>query len=129
MELGDYVYLQQTTPTTLDVTTDRVILHVQKVLPFEIFLLEGQDGQTWKDHVCNCALCHLPNVDGQIDPSLAVIHVGLQCMLCGQFTRTANMLVYDRCSRGFFETTLGPNPNKQMVLPLVHPIDMVPIVT
>jgi hypothetical protein len=35
-----------------------------------------------KDHVHNCAPCHLPNVDGQIDPSLAVIPVGLQCMLC-----------------------------------------------
>jgi hypothetical protein len=65
------------------VTTCCVILHVQKVLPFEILLLEGRNGQTWRDHVCNCALCHLPNVDGQIDPSLAVIHFGLQCMLCG----------------------------------------------
>jgi hypothetical protein len=34
-------------------------LCVQKVLPFEMLLLEGQDGQTWKYHVCNCAPCHL----------------------------------------------------------------------
>jgi hypothetical protein len=63
-ELGDYVYMQHTTPTTLDVTIGHVILRVQKVLPFEILLLEGQDGQTWKDHVCNCVPCHLPNVYG-----------------------------------------------------------------
>jgi hypothetical protein len=25
----------------------------------------------------HCAPCHLPNVDGQIDPSLDVVHVGL----------------------------------------------------
>jgi len=34
--------------------------------------------------VHNCAPYHLPNVDEQIDPSLAVIPVGLWCMLCGQ---------------------------------------------
>jgi hypothetical protein len=32
-------------------------------------------GQTWKDHVRNCAPCHLPNVDGQIDPSLVYLLV------------------------------------------------------
>jgi hypothetical protein len=61
----------------LDVIAGHVILCSQKVLPFEISLLEGGDGQTWKDNVYNCAPCHLPNVDGQIDPSLVVILVGL----------------------------------------------------
>jgi hypothetical protein len=42
-----------------------------------MLLLEGQDGQTWKDHVCNCAPCHLPNVDGQMDPPLAMVLAGL----------------------------------------------------
>ncbi len=60
-----------------------VILCVWKVLPFGILLLEKQDGQTWKDHVCNYVPCYLPNVDGQIDASLVVIHVVLWCMLCG----------------------------------------------
>jgi hypothetical protein len=54
----------------LDATLGHVILHVQKVL-LSGMLLDGQDGQTWKDYV------HLPNVDGQIDPSLDVVHVGL----------------------------------------------------
>jgi len=40
-EPRDYVYLQQITPTTLDVIISRVILCVQKVLPFEVLLLEG----------------------------------------------------------------------------------------
>jgi len=72
-----------------------VILHVWKFLPFIVLLLEGQDGQTWKDHVRNCAPCHLPNVDDQIDPSLAMVHVGLLCMLCGQSSRTTIMLIFD----------------------------------
>ncbi len=45
-EPKDYVYLQQTTPTTLDVTMRHVILHVQKVLLSRtLLMLKGQDGQ------------------------------------------------------------------------------------
>jgi hypothetical protein len=60
----------------LDVIVGCVILRMWKVLPFRVLLLEGQDGQTWKDHVRNCAPCHPPNVDGQMDPSLVVVLVG-----------------------------------------------------
>ncbi len=81
--MGDYVYLQQTTPTTLDVMACRTILRVQEVLVFGVLMLEGRDGVVWKDHVHNCAPCHLPNVDGTVDPSLAVVRVRLRCMLCG----------------------------------------------
>jgi len=69
--------------------------------PSEVLLLEGQGDQTWKDHVRNCVPCHLPNVNGQIDPSLVIIPIGLWCMLCGQSTRVAIMLVCDQCSRGW----------------------------
>ncbi|CAK9224426.1 unnamed protein product [Sphagnum troendelagicum] len=42
-------------------------------------MLEGCDGVVWKDHVRNCAPCHLPNVDGIVDPSLAVLRkVGIR---------------------------------------------------
>jgi hypothetical protein len=40
-----------------------VILYVQKVLPFNVLLLEGPNGQTWKDHMHNCAPCHFPIMD------------------------------------------------------------------
>jgi hypothetical protein len=35
-----------------------IILWVREVLPFKVLLLEGWDGQTWKDHMCICAPCH-----------------------------------------------------------------------
>ncbi len=60
-----------------------------------MILLKGRDGQTWKDHVCNCALCHFQHVDGQIDPFLVIIPIGLHCMLCGQSTRVVMMLSCD----------------------------------
>jgi len=53
---------------------------MRKFLPSRLLLLEGWDGQTWKNHVHNCAPCHLPNVDGQIDPSLVMVLFGLWCI-------------------------------------------------
>jgi hypothetical protein len=40
----DYVYLQQTTPTTLNVTACRTILWMQEVLASRVLMLEGHDG-------------------------------------------------------------------------------------
>jgi len=48
--VGDYVYLQQTAPMTLDVTTGRTILRVREVLASGVLMLEGHDGVVWKDH-------------------------------------------------------------------------------
>ncbi len=45
--------------------------------------------------------CHLLNVDGQINPSLVVVLVGLECMLCGQASRTAIILICDKCFQGW----------------------------
>jgi hypothetical protein len=92
-KLRDYVYLQQIMLTILD-DYMTCFFCVQKVLPFRMLLLEGQDGQTWKDHVGNCT-CHFPHMAGPIDPSLIMILVDLQCMLCGQYSRTITMLMCD----------------------------------
>jgi hypothetical protein len=106
--VGDYVYLQQTAPTTLDVTVGHTILRVREVLAFRVLMLEGHNGVVWKDHVCNYAPCHLPNVDGTVDPSLAVIQADLKCMLCGFRGGAAYMLVCDRCSRGWHRACMIP---------------------
>ncbi|BBN03868.1 hypothetical protein Mp_3g00200 [Marchantia polymorpha subsp. ruderalis] len=111
----DYVYLQQTAPTTLDVTAGRTILRVRDVLSYGVLLLEGRDDVVWKDHVHNCAPCQLSNVDGTMDPSLAIVRVGLRCMLCGSVGHAARMLVCDRCSRGWHMSCLTP------------PIDVIPV--
>ncbi len=54
-----------------------------------------------KKHVRNCALCHLPNVNGQIDPTLALVPTIFCFMLCGQFARTPTMMMCDQSSRGW----------------------------
>jgi hypothetical protein len=58
--------------------------HVKKDLSFGILLFEDWNDQVWKDIVWNYAPCHLPHVDGQMDPSLVIVLKGLQCMLCGK---------------------------------------------
>jgi hypothetical protein len=113
--VGDYVYLQHTTPTTLDVTVGCTILRVREVLVSGVLMLEGRDGVVWKDHVCNCAPCHLPNVDGIVDPSLVVVRADLRCMLCGSKGGAAHMLVCDRCSKGWYMACMTP------------PMDVVPV--
>jgi hypothetical protein len=57
-----------------------VILCVQKVLLSRVLLLEGQDGQAWKDHVHNCVMYHLFYLNGQIAPSWVVVSIG--CVIC-----------------------------------------------
>jgi hypothetical protein len=43
--------------------------------------------------VCNCASSYFLNVNGQIDPSLMMIFVDLQCMLCKQSLGVVIMLI------------------------------------
>jgi cbb3-type cytochrome oxidase cytochrome c subunit len=106
--VGNYVYLQQTASTTLDVIAGRTILRVREVLASRVLMLEGRDGVVWKDHVHNCAPCHFSNVDGRVDPSLVVIRADLRCMLCGSKGGAAHMLVCDRCSRGWHMVCMTP---------------------
>jgi cbb3-type cytochrome oxidase cytochrome c subunit len=49
-----------------------------------------------------------PNVDGIVDPSLAVKRAGLRCVLCGSKGATTDMLVCDKCSRGWHVMCMTP---------------------
>ncbi len=53
-------------------------------------------------------LCHLPNVDGQIDPSSTIVHVVLWYMWCEQSSRITTMLIYGWCSKGWYMGCLIP---------------------
>ncbi|CAM6128123.1 unnamed protein product [Calypogeia fissa] len=88
---------------------------MREVLSSGVFVLEGRDGVIWKDHVHKCAPCHLPNVDGTVDPSLASVSASLRCMLCGSARDAARMLVCDSCSRGWHMFCLTP------------PVEVVPV--
>jgi len=46
--------------------------------------------------MCDCASCHLPHVDGQVESSLTIVLVELCCMLCKQFIGATTMLICDQ---------------------------------
>jgi hypothetical protein len=104
----DYVYLQQTAPTTLDLTAGRVILRVREVLGSRVLLLEGRDSKFWKDHTRNCAPCYLPHIDGTVHLSASHISAGLKCRLCGSPKWAATMVICDVYSTGWHLECLSP---------------------
>ena len=63
-------------------TTCRIITKVKKVLSSGVLKLEGYDGYIWKNDFKNYISCHLPNINGTIDPNLSMIFASLKCILC-----------------------------------------------
>lgn len=47
-----------------------------------------------ENHMHNYVFYHLLNVNGHIDPSLLIVPIN--CVLCGQSSKTTTMLVCDR---------------------------------
>ena len=74
-------------------TTSRVILRVKKVFSSGLLELMGCDGQILKDHSRNYAPCHLPNIDGNVDPNLSMILANLKCMPCDCAERATTMIL------------------------------------
>eukprot|EP00897_Mesotaenium_endlicherianum_P007285 jgi/Mesen1/6585/ME000338S05770 len=66
---GDFVYRKRQTKTTINTSSGAVILRVKHVFDNGVLEVEGSDGKTMRDHVQNCSLCHLPN----IDPTVRVV--------------------------------------------------------
>jgi hypothetical protein len=87
-------------------------------------LLEGWDGQIGKENVHNYAPCHLPNVNGQNDPSLATIPSGLRMYVVWVIFKNCHYVVlwsmFLRLSHGMFHAISGKSANWQMFLPLGH---------
>jgi hypothetical protein len=95
---GNYVFLQQTVPTTLDVRAGQIIVQACEVLGSELLLLEIHDGHLWKDNTPNCTPCHLPYIGGTVHPGTSHIFAGLKCSLYGSTRCAAMMIICDICS-------------------------------
>ena len=96
-------------------------MRVKKILSSGVLELEGRDGRIWKDHSRNYVPCHLPNIDGNVDPNLSVIPASLNCMLCGRAQEAATMILCDICSTGWHMRCLTPPldqiPTRRWVFP------------
>jgi hypothetical protein len=81
---------------------------VREVLGSGVLLLEEYDGKFWKDHMRNCASCHLLHIDGTVHPGTSHIFARLQCQLCGSPKRVATMVICDVCFTGWHLECLTP---------------------
>jgi hypothetical protein len=99
--VGDYVYLQQEMLDTLDTKAGQRILRVRTVRPDGVLELEGADARTVRVHMKRCAPCHRPDIDGQVDPKLAVPSRDFACTRCRKASSKGSMLLCDGCGAGW----------------------------
>jgi site-specific DNA-cytosine methylase len=106
---GDYVYLRQHNRAyTLQPHAKPGILRVYKVLPSGVLQLQGKCGRIAEAHIDNCAPCHLPHLDGDIDPRIADDFEDAVCEVCEQEEPEATLLLCDLCNSAYHTACLQP---------------------
>jgi hypothetical protein len=105
---GDFVYLKRQKADSLDPRVGRLVLRFKSVGSGGRLILEGRDKKTVRDHVENCAPCHLPNLDIWQNPRLARGDIDRNCQVCHQTTGGSTMLLCDGCDDGWHRACLDP---------------------
>ena len=106
---GDFVYVQQLSRnSTLQPRAKPVIYRVLEVRDSGVLLLQGRCGRTVSMHMSHCAPCHLPGIDGSIDPLLIDDVDDIVCDICGTDENEGELLLCDYCNSGFHTYCLQP---------------------
>jgi hypothetical protein len=105
---ADFIYLKRQKADSLDPRVGRLVLIVKSVGSGGRLVLKGHDKKTVRDHVENCAPCHLPNLDIRQNPRLARGDVDHSCQVCHQTTGGATMLLCDGWDYGWHRACLDP---------------------
>lgn len=109
---GDYVYVkQQQRHSTLQPQARPSILRVKQVLPSGVLQLQGKCGRTAEVHCDHCAPCHLPHLDGDIDPLLDEDVDHIVCEVCAREEPESHLLLCDICNAGYHTFCLQPPLN------------------
>ena len=105
---GDFVYLeQQQQHNALQPKARPNILRVKQVTPAGVLLLQGKCGGLTEARQEHCAPCHLPGLDGAVDPVLAV-DSSTVCEVCAQERPIRLLLLCDICNKGWHSRCLQP---------------------
>ncbi|PNH01078.1 Retrovirus-related Pol polyprotein from transposon [Tetrabaena socialis] len=108
-EPGDYVYvLQRNRLNTLQLPPLEQVLRVVGITAEGVATLVGRCGGQRKENVANLAICHLPNLDPQVDPRVAIPDADLACERCGFPDQEDKMLLCDGCGAGWHLYCLQP---------------------
>ena len=106
---GDFVYVRHPNlNSTLEIPATQLIARVLEVRDSGVVILQGKCGQTLSVHVSSIAPCHLPHLDGTLDPELAYIPLDFPCEVCGFPDEHHLMLLCDWCNKGYHTYCLEP---------------------
>jgi hypothetical protein len=116
---GDYVYLKPATRVCEHMKGSGLVLDVEprklrvvKAKQDGTVELIGRDGGRMTVNASNLTLCHLPDIDGTIDLSMAYVEDDLACEGCHSPYHEADMLVCDNCLEGWHIWCLTPPLDK-----------------
>ena len=106
---GDYVYLRRARDvSTIQVAAREVILRVVEVRDNGVILVMGKCGSTQTAHHSDLAPCHLPHINGDINPELIAPDADTACEIC-QFPNDEDlMLICDGCGTGWHTFCITP---------------------
>ena len=112
-EVGDYVYVRRNTssgkaPSSLEALARPEILRIREVRPSGVLVLQGRCGRTIIENPVNCAPCHLPIVDGDLDLAQAKPTVDVACEKCRLPDNEHIMLMCDSCDHFWHTYCLEP---------------------
>ena len=107
--VGDFVYVRSPNlSSTLQIAAKQLIARVLEVRDSGVVILQGKCGNTLSAHVSSLAPCHLPHMDGSIDPELAIPPADHACESCGFADAEDLMLLCDWCNNGWHTYCLEP---------------------
>jgi len=105
---GDYVYVkQQHKHSTLQPAAAPPVLRVVRVQPSGVLVLQGQCTGQAIVRAEHCAPCHLPDIDGTLDPVLRT-DADTVCEVCSREAPASKLLLCDSCNKGFHTHCLQP---------------------
>ena len=93
---------------TLQIHAEQLIVRITKVKPNGTITVMGRCGNISDTHVNSIAPCHLPHLDGTIDPALAIPPADMACEVCNFPDYDAHMLLCDICNMGWHTNCLDP---------------------
>jgi hypothetical protein len=106
---GDYVYTKwRNTNDTLMIKARPEILRVVEARPSGVLKLQGKCGTFLYVNASNCTPCHVPGIDGTIDPRLAEVPSSKACEICHRTSGESTMLFCDACNAGYHMACLSP---------------------
>ena len=112
-ETGDYVYVRRNTasgkaPSSLEALARPEILRIKEVRPSGVLVLQGRCGRTIIENPVNCAPCHLPIVDRDLDLAHSKPDIDVACERCRLPDNEHVMLMCDSCEHFWHTYCLTP---------------------